>query len=138
MILRRNKKGVLYMGKKIMVVDDSFFVTKIVGEVLKEENFEVIVAHSGDEALNILKVEKPDLILLDMMLPGMTGRETCEKIREDPETEDLKIVFLTSASFSKQGFEELGKLNVIDFIEKKFDNEDIIDFISKVKKIIYE
>ena len=67
-----------------------------------------------------------------MMMPGMSGRETTEKIRENPETKDLKIAFLTVARFSETGKETLDKLNVLDYITKPFDNEELV---SKVKKL---
>ena len=73
-----------------------------------------------------LKKTKPDLILMDMMMPGMSGRETTEKIRENPQTKDIKVVFLTVARFSEVGKETLKKLNVLDYITKPFDVKRLI------------
>jgi len=119
--------------KKIMVVDDEPSLRELVSAVLEQEGYEVITAEDGKEALEKLKTIKPDLILLDMMMPGISGREVCEKIRADKKTKDLKVVFLTVARFSEVGKEELNKMNVSDYITKPFDNDDLL---KRVKKII--
>jgi two-component system alkaline phosphatase synthesis response regulator PhoP len=118
---------------KIMVVDDETSLRELIKAIFTQEGYEVIEASSGPECLEILKTEKPDLILMDMMMPGMSGRETTEKIRQNPDTKDLKVAFLTVAKFSETGKETLGKLNVLDYITKPFDNEDLV---ARVKKLI--
>jgi CheY-like chemotaxis protein len=118
---------------KIMVVDDEANILELVSAVMDSEGFETITASSGQECLDKLKTEKPDLILLDMMMPGMSGRETCEKIRENPETKDIKVVFVTVARFSEVGKDILEKLNVLDYVTKPFDNADLI---ARVKKAL--
>ena len=121
------------MAKKIMAVDDEESLIELLSAVLGEAGYEVIAAKSGEECLEKLGREKPDLILMDMMMPGMSGRETCEKIRTNPETKDLKIVFLTVARFSEVGKGTLKDLNVLDYITKPFDNADLL---SRVKKAV--
>jgi CheY-like chemotaxis protein len=119
--------------KKIMVVDDEESLIELVKAVLEQEGYEIITAMDGEEALDKLKTMRPDLILLDMMMPGMSGREVCEKIRENPKTRNLKVAFLTVAKFSEAGKGVLGKMNVLDYITKPFDNEDLV---RRVKKIV--
>lgn len=119
--------------KKIMVVDDEENLLELVKAVLEEEGFEVIDVSSGQECLENLKKVKPDLILMDMMMPGMSGRETTEKIRKNPKTKDLKIAFITVARFSEVGKGTLKKLNVLDYITKPFDNADLV---RRVKKLV--
>ncbi|MCD6590868.1 MAG: response regulator [Candidatus Aenigmarchaeota archaeon] len=119
--------------KKVMVVDDEESLIELVKAVLEEEGYRVITAMNGEEALEKLKTVKPDLILLDMMMPGMSGREVCERIRKDPKTKNLKIAFLTVAKFSEAGKDILKKMNVLDYITKPFDNDDLV---RRVKKII--
>lgn len=122
------------MGKKtIMVVDDEKSLLELLGALLEEEGYEVVNASSGDEALAKLKTVKPDLVLLDMMMPGMSGREVCERIRGDPETKNLKVVFLTVAKFSEVGKDTLSEMDVSDYITKPFENEDLL---KRVKKIV--
>jgi CheY-like chemotaxis protein len=118
---------------KIMVVDDEESLRELVKAIFSTENYDIIEASSGQECLDKLKTEKPDLILMDMMMPTMSGRETTEKIRQNPATKDLKIVFLTVARFSETGKSTLENLHVLDYITKPFDNEDLIQ---RVKKLI--
>ena len=68
--------------QKIMIVDDEPSIRELIKAIFSSEGFEVIDAASGQECLEKLKTEKPDLILMDMMMPGMSGRETVEKIRQ--------------------------------------------------------
>lgn len=119
--------------KKIMIVDDEESLIELVKALLEVENYEVITAMSGEECLEKLKTEKPDLILLDMMMPGMSGRKVCERIRVNPKTKDLKIAFLTVARFSEIGKDILEKMNVLDYITKPFENKDLI---RRVKKLV--
>lgn len=117
--------------KKIMVVDDEQSLVELVRAIFGQEGFEVISAYSGSECLEKLKKEKPDLILMDMMMPGMSGRETTERIRADPKTKGLKIVFLTVARFSEVGKDSLKNLKVADYITKPFDNKDLVKRVKK-------
>ncbi|MGC8812226.1 MAG: response regulator [Candidatus Aenigmatarchaeota archaeon] len=119
--------------KKIMIVDDEENLVELVKAIFEQEGYEVIPAYSGKECLEKLEKVKPDLILMDMMMPEMTGKETTKKIRENPKTKNLKVAFLTVVRLSEIGKEELKKLNVLDFITKPFDNEDLV---RRVKKIL--
>jgi len=121
------------MKKKILIVDDEPDLVELIKVVLQQSGFDAMSAGSGVEALEKLKKTKPDLVLLDMMMPGMSGRETCEKIRANPKTKNLKVAFLTVARFSEVGKEVLNKMHVSDYITKPFDNADLV---RRVKKII--
>jgi CheY-like chemotaxis protein len=116
---------------KIMVVDDEVNLVELVKAILERENFEVIGVNTGQECLERLKTVIPDLILMDMMMPGMSGRETTEKIRNDPKIRDIKVIFLTVARFSETGKDVLKKLKVIDYITKPFDNPDLIKRVKR-------
>jgi CheY-like chemotaxis protein len=70
---------------------------------------------------------------MDMMMPGMSGRETTEKIRENPKTRDLNVIFLTVARFSETGMKNLKNLKVVDYLTKPFENQDLV---KRVKKIV--
>jgi len=121
------------MKKRIMIVDDEENVVGLVKAIFEQEGFEVIVAYDGQECLEKLEKVKPDLILMDMMMPKMTGKEVTKKIRANPKTKGLKIAFLTVVRLSEIGKDELKKLNVLDFITKPFDNADLVN---KVKKVL--
>lgn len=119
--------------KKIMIVDDEESLRELVTAIMEQEGYEIITAEDGDECLKKLKIVKPDLILLDMMMPGMSGREVCEKIRQDPKTKNLKVAFLTVAKFSETGKGVLKEMKVLDYITKPFENNDLI---KRVKKMV--
>jgi len=119
--------------KKIMIVDDEASLVELVRVIFEREGFEVITAYNGLECLEKLKKVEPDLILMDMMMPEMSGRETTEKIRANSKTKNLKIAFLTVARFSETGKDVLKKLNVSDYITKPFDNDDLV---RRVKKLV--
>jgi CheY-like chemotaxis protein len=121
------------MAKKILVVDDEPHMIALVKAILSEEKYDVTTASDGKEGLKILEKLKPDLVILDMMMPGMSGREVCEKIRSNPKTKSLKVAFLTVARFSEVGKKELDKMNVSDYITKPFENADLV---KRVKKIV--
>ena len=118
---------------KIMVVDDEESLRELSVAIFSQEGFEVITADSGQNCLEKLQTVKPDLILMDMMMPGMSGRETTEKIRENPDTKELKVAFLTVARFSETGKSTLAKLKVLDYITKPFDNDNLV---VKVKALL--
>jgi two-component system alkaline phosphatase synthesis response regulator PhoP len=123
------------MVKKIMIVDDEENIVDLIKAIFEQEGFEVGSASTGKECLEELKKVKPDLILMDIMMPGMTGKEAIKKIRENPKTKDIKIVFLTVARLSEVGKEELKNLRVLDYITKPFDNADLV---RRVKKLVGE
>ncbi|MBU2560478.1 response regulator [archaeon] len=82
------------MGK-ILAVDDNEKITQIITRMLENDGHEVITANSGAECLKILKTVKPDLILMDVMMPNMDGWETVHEIKKDKSNKDIKISMLT-------------------------------------------
>ena len=120
------------MAKKIMVVDDEEDLLILVKGVLESEGYTVSTKKNGQECLASVKTEKPDLIILDMMMPGMSGREVCEKLRQDPATKDQKVFFLTVARFSEEGKNALTNLKVMEYITKPFENDDLVTRVKKV------
>ncbi len=113
--------------KQIMVVDDEKNLRTLLGEVLENEGFEVITAESGMECLKKLKKAKPDIIIMDMMMPKMSGYDTIRKIREDPKTKDLRIIVLTASRVEEASLYELSKFKILDYINKPFDIKEIVE-----------
>ncbi len=83
-------------AQQILVVEDEQQIAELLRYNLAKEGYEVLVAHKGREALRLLRRHKPDLVLLDLMLPDLDGLEVCRQIRRDPATEGLSIVMLTA------------------------------------------
>lgn len=115
------------MAKKtIMIVDDEPNTVDLLEEMLKPEGYKIIKAYDGKECLDKLKKTKPDLILLDFFMPDMSGREVLEKIRQDPKQKDIKVAFITVATFSPTGEKAMEGLGSLDYIKKPFHREDLI------------
>ncbi|GCD78666.1 DNA-binding response regulator [Thermaurantimonas aggregans] len=117
---------------KILVVDDEPDILEILSYNLKREGYIVITASNGEEAIKLAKAEKPDLIVLDVMMPGMDGMETCDKIRNIPELSNVIIAFLTARSedYSQiAGFEA----GADDYITKPIKPKV---FVSRIKALL--
>src|SRR4030095_9494418 len=82
----------------ILVVDDTIKNLQVVGTMLRTQGFEVMPAASGDAALKCVRSRLPDLILLDLMMPEMDGLEVCRRLKVDPATMQIPVVFLTASN----------------------------------------
>jgi DNA-binding response OmpR family regulator len=86
------------MKKKVLIVDDEKDIVDLIAYNLEKEGFATLRAHDGEAALGLVKANKPDLIILDLMLPGVRGLDVCRFIRKNPDTETLPIIMLTARS----------------------------------------
>lgn len=82
--------------KKVMIVDDEAHIVELVKVCLEDTDYEILEAYTGQEALQKAKEEKPDLILLDVMLPKMDGYEVCKQLKSNQETQNIPVVMLTA------------------------------------------
>ncbi len=102
-------------NKRILLVDDTPENIDILGEVLKD--YKKSVALNGEKALKIVRLKKPDLILLDIMMPEMDGFEVCRRLKSDPETADIPVIFITAKNSVEDETRGL-ELGAVDFIPK--------------------
>ena len=112
----------------LLVVDDNQDNLKVVSNFLKEKNYKIALATDGAGALKILETNRIDLILLDIMMPGMDGFEVCKRLKENPETKDIPVIFLTAKSETDdivRGFQ----LGGVDYITKPFKHKEIGNII---------
>ena len=82
--------------KRILVIDDEQDMVFLAAERLTSWDYQVLAATSGEAALQMVEEQPPDLILLDILMPKMKGREVCARLRADPKTQDIPIIFLTA------------------------------------------
>lgn len=121
------------MKKKILVVDDEPSVIAMVKSIFRNEGHEVTGAFSGRMALEAISQEKPDLIFLDIAMPGMGGWEVCRQIKQNEETKSIPIIMLTARRY------ELGKKMTTDlpphddYLVKPFTYKDLLE---RAKKFI--
>ena len=109
----------------ILIVDDQPNNIKVLISFLKSQNFQTRIAESGERALQLLDRFLPDLILLDVMMPGMNGFDTCRKIKTDEKKADIPIIFMTALENIEdkvQGFKAGG----VDYITKPFDQTEML------------
>ncbi len=121
------------LGKKVLVVDDDPNVGLLISAVLKKYNYAVTTLYDGAEVLASLRDSKPDLILLDLRMPGIDGYALCKRIRETPDTKDIPVIILSGVS------EVDAKVNTIelgadDFITKPFDVRELRARINRILK----
>jgi len=114
------------MPNKIMVVDDEENLLILLKGLLESHGFDAVTMKNGRECLDAIEREKPDLLILDVMMPEMNGLDVAGKIRANPKTKKTMIIFLTVLGSKEINHKTLRKLKAIDYITKPFDNEDLI------------
>jgi CheY-like chemotaxis protein len=123
--------------KKILLIDDEkdlcFFLK---ANLENTGEFDVLVSNRGDKGIKLAQEEKPDLILLDILMPGMSGDEVAEIILEDPVTANIPIIFLTSMVTKEEiGDDSIKKRGGRSFMAKPITTKEIVAAIKKVLKI---
>ena len=112
-------------GQKILVVEDEPDIRKLVQYNLAQERFKVLEAEDGEQALKILQRDKPNLIILDLMLPGLSGLELCKILRDRPETSQLPILMLTAKAGEADKVIGL-EMGADDYLAKPFSPREMV------------
>ena len=120
------------MKKRILIVDDEPNIVVPLEFLMKQNNFDVQAAETGEKAMDLISSWKPDLILLDIMLPGMDGYEVCQKIRQEKEFNHTRIVFLSAMARSIDIVKGMG-LSADDYITKPFATDYVVN---KIKELL--
>ena len=113
----------------ILLVDDNTINLQLLHETLDGQAYQLLAARSGEEALRIARKANPALILLDIMMPGIDGYETCARLKADDATRNSVVIFLTALQSTEEKVRGLS-LGAMDFITKPFDPEEIIARVS--------
>ena len=120
------------MPKEILIVDDEPSIVVPIQFLMEQQGYSVLVAENGEDALDVIYKYKPDLILLDIMLPRIDGYEVCEIVRLNPEYRDIKIIFLTAKGREVEIAKGLA-LGANAYITKPFSNTELV---AKVKELL--
>ena len=120
------------MPKEILIVDDEPSIVVPVQFLMQQQGYDVLVAEDGHDALDMIYKYQPDLVLLDIMLPGIDGYEVCEIVRLNPKLRDVKIIFLTAKGREVEIAKGLA-LGADAYITKPFSNAELI---AKVKTVL--
>jgi two-component system alkaline phosphatase synthesis response regulator PhoP len=125
------------MKEKILVVEDEKDIVKMLDYNLKKEGFRAISAHDGEDALDLVNREHPDLIILDLMLPGMDGLEVCKTLKKNTKTTSTPIIMLTAKSQESDKIVGL-ELGADDYVTKPFSPRELIARVKAVLRRIKE
>jgi CheY-like chemotaxis protein len=113
------------MARAILLVDDEEAFLKLTRDQLVGRGFSVTVASSGEEALEKIKVERPDAIILDIMLPGMSGREVLERLQSDPTTKEIPVIVCSIISHEKTVIRDLLAMGARAYVPKPAKPDDL-------------
>jgi adenylate cyclase len=131
--VKRRRETELDAQPKILVVDDAAQNVRLLEAVLTSNGYAVASASSGPEALERATIELPDLVLLDIQMPGMNGYEVCRRLREDPATRFLPVVMVTSSDTEVRV--HAIEAGADDFITKPFNQQELLARVRSLVRI---
>jgi len=118
-------------AQKILVCDDERHIVRLIQVNLERHGYQVVTAYDGKEGLEKVKSEKPDMVVLDVMMPYMDGFEVLKNIRRDPETEALPVIMLTAKAQDKDVFEGY-HYGADMYLTKPFNPMELISFVKRI------
>lgn len=120
------------MRNKILLVDDEPDFLSVIRMRLSNEGYQVICASHGKDALDKIKIRRPDIIISDVMMPVMDGVDFFQEIKTDPETKDIPFIVITVKDKLQESFKAVG---IDDFVAKPFEIDELL---GKIRKILGE
>ena len=120
--------------KKILIIEDDKFLRELIAQKLLKEEYDIVEAVDGEKGIKAIKEEKPDLVLLDLILPGIDGFEVLSKTKEDPAVSEIPIIILSNLG-QKDDIERGLKMGAIDYLIKAhFTPGEIIEKIENISE----
>jgi CheY-like chemotaxis protein len=120
------------MSKKILIIEDDKFLRELLGKKLSGLGYNTILAMDGEEGLEMIKKEKPDVVLLDLILPGINGFEVLESSKKDPDVNEIPIIILSNLG-QKEDIEKGKGLGAKDFLVKAhFTPQEIVNKLQTI------
>ena len=116
--------------KKVLIVDDEPNVRRLSYKILSKK-FDVIEAEDGKQAIEIANTQKPDVILMDMMMPKMDGLTACHAIKKDPATKSIPVIMVTAIGF-ELNIKLSQQMGATGYVTKPFSPQDLLDKIAQV------
>ncbi|HEY0245058.1 MAG TPA: response regulator [Mucilaginibacter sp.] len=114
--------------KKILIVDDNKLIVEVMTYILISKGYEVISLYNGDEVLNNVKYNHPDLVILDDTLPGMAGREICQLLKLNRSTRNLPVIMCSGNDNIDESLQQKGAPD--DVLHKPFDISSLVDMVA--------
>ena len=119
-------------GEKILNIDDSPTVQRLIEMILSSQGYQVVLASDGEAGIAMAKAEKPEVILVDFVMPKMNGFQVCKTLKEDPEFQDTPIILVTSKG-DKVGSKFVDVLGITEYFTKPFQPEELL---AKIREVI--
>lgn len=117
-------------AKRILICDDDPVILRLLEVNLEMEGYGVLTAHHGEEAFGVAEREKPDLIILDIMMPRWDGYQTAQKLKETEGTKGIPIIFL-SAKAQQSDIDKGKSFGVAEYLTKPFDPTDLVEVVER-------
>lgn len=132
--MNNNHNSMNTMNKKLLIVDDEAHIRMLIEQTLEDledEGVEMFFAENGQQALDLIKQEKPDLVFLDVMMPKMNGMEVCQMVKKELGLEGVYIILLTAKG------QEVDRQNGLDmgadrYMTKPFDPDEMLDIATEI------
>lgn len=118
------------MGKKILVIDDALDLIELTKRLLQSRGYETSSLTDGDQALEFIKKDPPDLIIMDMLLPGKDGTQICHEIKSDPSLRHIPVILSTGQVINDDDLAAEGLLKPDDYLTKPFEIDDLLNKIN--------
>ena len=114
------------MKKKILVIDDQEELLELTMRILQSRGYDVITLVDGEEALHTIKKESPDLILMDMLMPGKDGAQICQEMKSDSSIRHIPVILTTGQMLDESEFSQEGLTGADDYLMKPFEIEELL------------
>ena len=121
------------MDKTILIAEDEAPIAKLIQFKLEKKGYKIIYKNNGKDALEAIKLEKPDLVLLDVMMPYLTGNEVLKEIKTNLDTKDIPVIMLTAMGQETDAVKSFD-LGAIDYIRKPFNYAELVSRIERIFK----
>jgi twitching motility two-component system response regulator PilH len=130
---RKNRRVVPPMGTSVLIVDDSSTIRFVMSKMLWESGYKVVEATNGREGIDMALEHSPDLIFMDVVMPGINGFQATRMLRKNNNTQEIPIIIISG---NKQAVEQFwaGKIGANDYMEKPFDRGE---FFQRLEKVLY-
>lgn len=116
--------------KKILVADDEIHIVQVVAIKLRNAGYDVITAENGQRAYDLVCSEKPDAVITDLQMPGMSGLDMVRKVREDDSNSGIPVIMLTARGFAIEQ-EEMDSLGIIACLSKPFSPREVLQTVEE-------
>jgi len=126
-----------FMARKILAVDDEKHIVRLIQVNLERQGYDVVTAFDGKEALQKVEAERPDLVVLDVMMPYMDGFEVLQNLKRNPSTRDIPVIMLTAKAQDADVFKGL-QSGVDLYLTKPFNPMELISFVKRIFKSLEE